>query len=682
MKRGVRWACAAIALVFGAGAGCTRDETSLGDGASATQPSLHPSVDAEVDETPSLAALRAYETHRREGADLTRYDGAEARLGAEPYAIVAVPGAEPRFAVLLRHADAVVLFDHAFREIARTAAPRLASGLATDAKGRLFVGGEGSEVVLAYDVIGDAFVARGSVTLPRDTSVRAIAVRPSDDAVVVADEIADVVHVEVSGKRRSVPVPRGPNRLAVVNDTVFVVSLVEHAISAVAAKGDAKVLVRIDGPIFGFDVARRGEGWDIVAGHIEDHPLDRRGGSFGYVDSFVSRYHCDATLRCELARRVNVGELDVVTPRIVAHDEKGHVVVTGYGSPRALVLDESSLDVVSSWAAPPGIAAVVVDATGLVFVSPLLDAIGHVGADGQRLVRLASPQRRASSRLGELLFYTTLLAPWQRSEGELSRFTCESCHFEGLTDGRTHATGRGDVRATTKPLRGLFTNGPHFTRALDHDLSQVVHAEFRVAAARSDHDAWFRLDEIPPTARAILDSAKIDEADLASLSSPEASRRAFVDFLIDFAPAPNPFAVRRTAWSPLERRGAEVFRDTCRSCHAARLVANDPSTEVPFEAWERHIMSAEGPIVWAREGYEKTGVEPYVADAGARPTSLRRTVRKRVYMTNGGMSSLEAVVKAVSFGRDSSFLHASPDDGLRSLEADEQAALVAFMRLL
>ena len=70
------------------------------------------------------------------------------------------------------------------------------------------------------------------------------------------------------------------------------------------------------------------------------------------------------------------------------------------------------------------------------------------------------------------------------------------------------------------------------------------------------------------------------------------------------------------------------------SCHAARLSTDDPSTEVPFARWEALVLAG-GPIVWARPGYEKTGVEPYVHEQGARPSSLRRLYRKRPLFTNG-----------------------------------------------
>src|SRR5205814_5016931 len=125
---------------------------------------------------------------------------------------------------------------------------------------------------------------------------------------------------------------------------------------------------------------------------------------------------------------------------------------------------------------------------GLGFADPLLDAWVLRRSDGQFEVVPVAPTRARSDnieRLGEALFFTTLMAPYNRADGPLSRFTCETCHFEGYVDGRTHHTGRGNVHATTKPLVGLFNNRPHFSRALDPDLSSVANNEFTVAGARS-----------------------------------------------------------------------------------------------------------------------------------------------------------------------------------------------------
>jgi len=257
-------------------------------------------------------------------------------------------------------------------------------------------------------------------------------------------------------------------------------------------------------------------------------------------------------------------------------------------------------------------------------------------------------------RLGEALVFTTLIAPWNRSDGPLSRFTCETCHFEGYGDGRTHHTGRGDVHATTKPLYGLFNNRPHFSRALDPDLVSVAFNEFRVAGARSDHDPWFDL-----RAR---DSPWLGHLGVGDdwLSAPRL-REAFVSFLDAFNHRPNPATVDRApVFSDGERAGAALFRDRCESCHEARLSADDPASRQPFATWQAAILGdgkgggggGTGPIVWGSDVYKKTGVVPYVHEDGARVPSLRRLYKKHPYFTNGSAAELGDVLARARFTKD------------------------------
>jgi hypothetical protein len=102
--------------------------------------------------------------------------------------------------------------------------------------------------------------------------------------------------------------------------------------------------------------------------------------------------------------------------------------------------------------------------------------------------------------------------------------------------------------------------------------------------------------------------------------APGELRRALLQFLSRFTHEENPFAAAHEPpgrFTPRERHGAELFREHCERCHAARLVANDPATLVPFERWETLVFSPAAPIVWARGDYEKTGVLPYVDRHGA-----------------------------------------------------------------
>ena len=156
-------------------------------------------------------------------------------------------------------------------------------------------------------------------------------------------------------------------------------------------------------------------------------------------------------------------------------------------------------------------------------------------------------------------------------------------------------------------------------------------------------------------------------------------------FLARFSHAENPLAVRRPIprrFDDTERRGAELFRESCAGCHAARLIARDVSTEVPFERWEELVLSPSGPLVWSNGEYAKTGVTPYVDPEGTRTPSLRRLFLKRPYLTNGSAPTLDAVVAAARLGGEA-FSHAgSVERSERSLTSEEQRALSAFLRIL
>ncbi len=649
-----------------------------------------------------LAPLRAWETERRESTNFEEASPSSDALGPDPYDVVAL-GQSGRAVGVLRGAARLVLLDAgggSLHEVQTSAYPvAVAAGPGEE----LFVVTELGSMLERFIVRRDRLEAAGAIVLPDLRALRDVSVA-EDGSLLVVDEFEPrLVSLDVERAadsmwlrgRRDHPAAPGTLTASFEAGLIRSSSILDHSVTlrdraSPAALGEAPVThIRHDGPIWASVAVRRDDRVLLAAAGVENRPLDRTAGSFGYVDSFVWLYEVvgGPGNPARPLFEVNVSAVGVVTPKAIhASITPGglvEIVVVGAGGDRAARIawrPDLPTPSVSTFEFPPGTSAVArVGPDEWVAANPLLDA--WVTASGARVRVVPVPPAAGSrpptdeERLGEVLFFTRAMAPWTKSDGALSRFTCETCHFEGYVDGRTHHTGRGAVRATTKPLLGLLSNRPYFSRALDRDLAGMVHAEFKVAGANSGRDPWFSLGA--------SDLPWLTHVTKTGTLGPIELRRALMAFLARFTHRPNPGAWGRSSWTVEETRGAEVFRDRCVRCHSARLVADDAHTEVAFERWEALTLSAAGAVVWGRNGYEKTGVEPYVHAEGARVPSLRRLYKKRPYFTNGSSHDLRALLGDARVG-DARFLHLDDrrDPSLRPLDAAEVRVLLAFLRLL
>ncbi|HEX3849563.1 MAG TPA: hypothetical protein VHW01_01280 [Polyangiaceae bacterium] len=648
--------------------------------------------------------LAEFEAQRRSTTDFAHLPPANLRHGADPYALARLDA--HHLVGVLRGASALVLLDDELRELQRLELPGSALTVTVTDAGECWVAGETSHALQRFHFDGQALKLVSTLDVPGILGVRALAaggggllyaldvhdgrlltLRPAPSTVFVLD---------------SRLIGHGPLSLRRVGSFLVVDLLLDHALLAYRLGERGQILeerarVVHDGPIWGFDLAALSDGELLIAATgVEDHPLVRGDEGFGYIDSFAFAYLLPKVGAARELWRVNVSELGVVTPKApVLHvtGARAELFVTGYGSDRAALLGfdahaeqppTSKVEVCL-----PGIgAALRLDSGALAFADPLLDAwllrparglladAAEPSLELRPVLAERSPKASPEERLGEALFFTTLMAPANSSDGAHSRFSCETCHFEGYGDGRVHYTGRADVHATTKPLRGLFNNRPHFSRALDPDLATVSHHEFRVAGKGSGTDPWFDLE----TSRfPWLGPLGVSEKTLSA----ESLRRALMAFLMGFSHTENPAVSGRDAFNVAERRGAERFADLCARCHAARLQSDVLESALPFDAWQSAIFSPEGAIVWASADYQKTGVTPYVHEAGARVPSLRRLYTKWPHFTNGSADTLRDVLNGVRYD-EARFFHQNAPAGatLRALTPEEVADLGAFLDLL
>jgi mono/diheme cytochrome c family protein len=656
-----------------------------------------------------LEALHAFEDQRRSATDFAALPPSDEVLGPDPYRIAAL--GRGRMIGVLRGESAVVELDRDGAELTRVAAPRSPGGLAVSGDGDALVVGEAARELAQYRT-RDGRLERVA-TLPVDAlGLRDVALAPDGKTAYLVEErdgrlLAMSLEREPSRAFRRTAVRElgrchGPIQVAAIAGHVAVDCLLDHTIeirsdgserSARFAPGpDRGDVARIhhDGPLWGFALHREPDGGVLIAaGGVEDHPLEREDGGFGYIDSYLYLYRLapGAAQPSRLAA-INTSELGVVTPKWVAirAEDPGTVSVTatGYASARAVTLtwrggDFAARPAVETAELVPGTsAAQLLGDGGFIAADPLLDAwiVRRGGALRVVPVAGAGRPRSALSRVGELLFFTTMMSPWNSADGKLSRFTCETCHHEGYVDGRIHFTGRGRVYAATRPLYGLFNLRPYFSRALDKTMTQMVHAEFRVANRHNGRDPWFALSR--------ADVPWLDRvAGIPAQLPPELLREAFMTFLMDFTHRPNPAAQDHARFTELERAGARTFRDRCAGCHAPRLAADDPGSAVPFERWESLVLSPAGPIVWSDASYARTGVEPYVHDRGARVAPLRRLYKKWPYFTSGSARSLAEVLDRFASSPGATYHDGAPaDPALVRLTTEDKQALRAFLDLL
>lgn len=617
--------------------------------------------------------LVAFENERRAATNWETRRRAD--FGADPFRLIPA-GIPERWVGLLRGADTVVLLDPNGRTIASAPTPPSPTGVARTDEGDLLVVGEASPEIARFRVSADDLEVIETRRIPGTHALRDLAI--VGDRIFITDNSNHRVLVLDAkvGNPRPVADCEGPTALLALADVVVANCLLEGTL--LVLNGEGRLLARIvhDGPFWSVAGTVDGDAMLLAAGGVENRPLDRSEGAFGYIDSFAYLYRVDPSARTvTLETEVNLSDLGIVTPKWIELRRDGSGVTlraAGYASEGLLALtwpdaDLTRLPETSRTPLSPG----TTDVCGPLAANPVRDAWIVLGNPPHAEPVGPPAPRSIESRIGEALFFTTLMAPWNDSDGPRSRFTCETCHHEGYVDGRTHFTGRGQVYATTKPLVGLHGNRPYFSRALDPTMARMVHNEFKVANKKSGHDPWFPLYPDDVAWLGIAD-------DVPGVLSPLLLRRSLMTFLMEMEHAPNPAVAGRSSFTAAERRGAVIYRDRCETCHAARLASDEPSTRVPFDGWEENVFT-QGTIVWGRSGYEKTGIKPYVHENGARVPSLRRLHRKRPFFTNGSASDLDAVLASLPAEAGDPHPGKPPE---RRLPPADRAALRAFLDLL
>src|SRR6188768_1538946 len=238
--------------------------------------------------------LEEFEAERRRTLDFAHLPPGNRSHGADPYALAALDA--QHFLGVLRGASALVLLDARLHELQRLEVPGAAVSLAVSDSGEIWVAGEASPVLSRFRFDGRRLSLAGQLNLPGILGIRALAAGPR--GTLYALDVRDGQLLTLDTTRAAKPVREvrrvghGPLSLRRVGELLIVDLLLDHALVVyrVNARGsllEERARVHHDGPIWGFDAAALSDGrLLLVAAGVEDHPLDRSQGFFGYVDSF------------------------------------------------------------------------------------------------------------------------------------------------------------------------------------------------------------------------------------------------------------------------------------------------------------------------------------------------------------------------------------------------------------
>ena len=629
-------------------------------------------------------------------ADAERVPGpsGDPPFGVDPWRITYLETFD-RFVVLLRGSSQILLCDRDLKIVDRCSAPRGPVAWDLWEEKVLFVGGELSDTLRLYEISPDRIASLGHIRIDGVPSIRGLAFVPEARRIFLLDDFnRRLVQVDlpdnwrerhsIPTRQRGYPIGPGPLQILGTKDHLIINRLLDHSLLILPLRQgepdfDHAATIGNAGPFWSMAAVEKDNTLVLAAGGIENHPFSRATGEFGYLDSFLflftltkdgaGRFQWQASDREDPTRfrSINLSRYSVLTPKALSLmlTEEGTLQcwVAGYGGDKVMAFSVSD-------AGPhprrelrvmPGASDFVVlprqREPSLAMVSPLLDRVTGYDLNTGAVVASLDPcaprstRQTLSDRLGELLFYTDLMSPNNTSSGELSRFTCEACHFEGGIDGRVHFTGRGDVHATTKPIAGLAHNVPLFSRAGDETLSAMVMAEFLVANQHRQGNFVIQTERHPWMSEWFSGPESI---------SPLQQRESLLAFFVALTPKPNPWRIRRKALSDEARRGLAVFRERCADCHQP-IESTRTGKGIPFDEWEKRLTGEPKDLIWGAPFMARTGIEPYVDPAGARVPSLRRVWMKYPLFTDGSSPDIRDVLRRFRFQGTTVWHHLEED---------------------
>lgn len=355
----------------------------------------------------------------------------------------------------------------------------------------------------------------------------------------------------------------------------------------------------------------------------EDSPVTRKHGIIQNLRTAIYAYDFQLKRQREViwndAQLIDGTALDI---------RQNKIRVTATGSARLWVYDIASgrTEKLTTGAGP----VAVTEHSGKSYVVNLLSQTIDIFAGAQRTDTIvASAAAMDAERLGRYLFYQTGM--WQNSKE--NAYTCNSCHWNGLSDHRMHPGFHESRYELTRPVAGIALSRPVFTPMQAETLSEAIEGLFRGLDVRY----WQKQNQQSPPyyLRDIVVDLGYDKRQTLSA---HAARSALLTTLMRW-PVEQPLA--RKPGIPLSeraRRGSNTFARDCARCH-------EPADSMRTRKFLPLSTLKHRPLVFGAPLYARTGAAPYYTPHGNRISPLINLARGGPFFSDGSAADLSAVVE-------------------------------------
>jgi mono/diheme cytochrome c family protein len=462
---------------------------------------------------------------------------------------------------------------------------------------------------------------------------------------------------------RVMKAPPGAYRILVAGPYLVAASWTNPRLAIVSPSGGIVVQLDLQAPVrdFLYD-AKRALLWTIGP---ENQPITRRNGIIENLRTAIYAYSVPSL---KLKKTILWEKKELVDGNSLALSDKELFAAAGgsahlwrYG------IESGKSDLIQTGAVPRGIRY----QDGKVFIAGFLaDELEIFDTATGKLTSLALAEPKPSAtpaRTGEFLFYQTGM--WSPTDD--NAYTCNSCHWDGLSDHRMHPGFHESRYELTRPVAGIAAVSTIFTPMQSASLAEAVEGLFRGLDMRywkTENRGQRSEDGTPYYLQPIW--IKVSPEKTIKLG-PREARLSLIETLMQWPAMAPAERLPGQEFSASAQAGYEIFREDCARCH-------EPVIEM--RGRRRGTMEAlrTRPLVFGAPFYVKSGVEPYYTPNGNRISPLMNLARGGPFFSNGSAPDLDAVILRTN--PKAEFVHAPENAKKPYYETLRHARLAAFLR--